>query len=198
MSTLNQGAVMAPKKQRISTGYMIRISIFAALAFVVMYLEFPIAALFPAFLQIDLSDVVVFIGGMTMGPMAVILIEVVKNLLHLLLRGGTGGVGELANFMVGVALVLPPVILYNRKKTLVHLIIGLVIGVATMVLVGALGNYFIFLPFYGVAAEDLMASIVAVYAPFNLVKGVIVAVTAFVLHQSIKEIYKYINEPTNG
>ena len=195
MRTLNQSATMAPKKQRINTGVMIRISLFAALAFVVMYLEFPIAAMFPAFLQIDLSDVVVFIGGMTMGPMAVVFIELIKNLLHLLLRGGTGGVGELANFLVGVALILPPVIVYGRRKTVLSLIVGLVLGIVTMVVVGAVGNYFIFLPFYGVSSEDLIGSIAVVYAPFNLVKGTIVAVTAFVLHQSIKDIYKYIYEP---
>lgn len=191
MKSINQGVTMVPKKQRINTGDMIRISIFAALAFVVMYLEFPIAALFPAFLQIDLSDVVVFVGGITMGPMAVVFIELVKNLLHLLLRGGTGGVGELANFMVGVALLVPPVITYRKRKTILSLIIGFAIGILTMIVVASVGNYFIFLPFYGVASNDLLGSIIAVYAPFNLVKGLIVAVIALIVHQSLKDVYKY-------
>lgn len=179
---------------RFSTGYLIRISIFSALAFVIMYLEFPIAALFPAFLQIDLSDVVVFVGGVTMGPLAVVLIELVKNLLHLMLRGGTGGVGELANFMVGVALIVPPVILYRKRKTFMSLILGLILGIVSMVLVASVGNYFIFLPFYGVSGEAVMENILAIYAPFNVVKGAIVAVVSIVVHQSIKGIYKYISE----
>ena len=43
MNTVNQGTVR--QGNRMKTGYMIKVAIFAALAFVVMYLEFPIAAL---------------------------------------------------------------------------------------------------------------------------------------------------------
>lgn len=192
MNTMNQETTVT--KQRMDTSYMIRISIFSAIAFVVMYLEFPIAALFPPFLQIDLSDAVAFIGGVTMGPLGVVLIELIKNLLHLLLRGGTGGIGELANFMVGVALILPPVLIYRRRKTFLSLIIGFVIGVVAMVLVASVGNYFIFLPAYGVAVDDMMAGIVSIYAPFNMVKGVIVAMVSLILHQGMKGIYKYITD----
>lgn len=194
MNTMNQETTSVPRGSRFSAGYMIRISIFAAIAFVVMYLEFPIAALFPAFLQIDLSDVIVFVGGVTMGPVAVVLIELIKNLLHLMLRGGTGGVGELANFMVGVALILPPVMIYRKHKTIMSLVLGMVAGIITMVIVASIGNYFIFLPFYGVTGEAVVENIVAVYAPFNVVKGGIVAVISIVLHQSIKGIYKHISE----
>ena len=184
-------------KKHMSAAYMIRISIFSAIAFVVMYLEFPIAALFPAFLQIDLSDVIIFVGGVTMGPMAVVFIELVKNLLHLMLRGGTGGVGELANFMVGVSLLLPPVIIYRKYQSMLSLVLGMVAGVIAMVLVASVGNYYIFLPFYGVTGEAVMENIIAVYAPFNLVKGSIVGLVAITLHQSIKGIYKYITLTPN-
>ena len=192
MSTMKETRTLGTGMNQMSAAYMIRISIFSALAFVVMYLEFPIAALFPAFLQIDLSDVIVFVGGITMGPMAVVFIELVKNLLHLMLRGGTGGVGELANFTVGVALLLPPVIIYRKYKTIVSLILGMVAGIVAMVLVASVGNYFVFLPFYGVTGEAVMENIIAIYAPFNVVKGGIVAVISIILHQSIKGIYKYI------
>jgi len=192
MNTMKQARTLGTGMNQMSAAYMIRISIFSALAFVVMFIEFPIAALFPVFLQIDLSDVVVFVGGVTMGPLAVVLIELVKNLLHLMLRGGTGGVGELANFMVGVALILPAVIIFNKYKSFVSLLIGMFLGIISMVIVASVGNYFIFLPLWGVPTEDLIADIIALYAPFNMVKGGIVAVVAVVLHQSMKGIYKYI------
>lgn len=192
MSTMNETRKLGTGVNQMSAAYMIRISIFSALAFVVMFIEFPIAALFPVFLQIDLSDVVVFIGGVTMGPLAVVFIELVKNLLHLMLRGGTGGVGELANFLVGVGLILPAVIIFNKYKTFISLLIGMFVGIISMVLVASLGNYFIFLPLWGVPTEDLIADIIALYAPFNVVKGGIVAVVAVVIHQSMKGIYKYI------
>lgn len=194
MNTMKDTKPLPRGNNQMSAAYMIRISIFSALAFVVMYLEFPIAALFPVFLQIDVSDVIVFIGGITMGPLAVVLIELVKNLLHLMLRGGTGGVGELANFIVGVSLLLPPVMIYRKYKSVTSLVVGMIVGIIAMVVVASIGNYFIFLPFYGVTGEAVMGNIIAVYAPFNLVKGSIVAVIAVVLHQSIKGIYKYIGE----
>ena len=192
MNQQNNVAVQA-STNLFSTRTMIKIAIFSAIAFVVMYVEFPLAALFPAYLQIDLSDVIVLIGGITLGPVATIFIELIKNLLHLLLRGNTGGVGELANFMVGIALILPPVVVYRKFKTLISLIGGIVLGVLAMVIVGGLGNYFIFLPFYGVGTEDLLPSILAVYMPFNAVKGAIVGLVGVILHQSIKGFYKYFN-----
>jgi riboflavin transporter FmnP len=82
-----------PTKKVMSTQYMVRVAIFSAIAFVVMYLEFPLGTLFPPYLQIDFSEAVVFIGGVVLGPAAVILMEVLKNLLHLIFRAGTGGVG---------------------------------------------------------------------------------------------------------
>jgi len=191
MGTMNQ-ATLTKGSQRMSTSYMIKVAIFSAIAFVVMYLEFPMVALFPPYLQIDLSDAIAFIGGVTMGPLAVILIELVKNLLHLMLRGGTGGVGELANFMVGVALILPAVMIYRARKTIPSLFLGFVVGVVSMILVASIGNWFIFLPFYGVASEDMMSSILKLYVPFNAVKGLFVGATAIVLHQGMKGIYKYI------
>ena len=192
MKNSSQEAVTSTSRAVMETGYMIRISIFSAIAFIVMYLEFPIVALFPPFLQIDLSDVIVFISGVTLGPWSVVLVELIKNLLHLLLRGGTGGVGELANFTVGVALILPAVLMYRSRKTFVSLILGFVLGIISMVVVASIGNYFIFLPFYGVAQEDMIGSIVSLYVPFNLVKGGIVAIVSVVIHQSIKGIYRYI------
>ncbi len=188
MNTTNQ----TMNKNHMSAGYMIRVSIFSALAFLVMYVEFPIAALFPAFLQIDFSDVLAFIGGVTLGPLAVVLIELIKNLLHLILNSSTGGVGELANFSVGVALILPAVLIYKKKKSIPSLIVGFIVGIVSMVIVASVGNYYIFLPFYGVPGDAVLENIIAVYAPFNVVKGLIVGTAAIVLHQSIKRIYKYI------
>lgn len=194
MSTMKQTATTG-QGGRMSAAYMIRVAIFSAIAFVIMYLEFPLVAFFPPFLQIDLSEAIVFIGGITMGPLAVVFIELIKNLLHLLLRGNTGGVGELANFMVGVALILPPVMMYKAKKTFPSMMVGFLLGIVTMVVVASLGNWFIFLPFYGVPSEDIISAIVTIYAPFNMVKGAMVAVTALILHQGVKGIYKYITLP---
>lgn len=52
-----------------------------------------------------------------MGPMAGVLVQLVKNLLNLLIEGSmTGGVGELSNFLVGSVLVYVAGIIYYKKK----------------------------------------------------------------------------------
>lgn len=103
-------------KTKMNTVYLIKVALFSAIAFIVMYAEFPIGTLFPPYLKVDLSEVIVFIGGMVLGPAAVIFMELIKNLLNFMLKSSTGGVGgELANFTVGLALILPTVLLLRKK-----------------------------------------------------------------------------------
>ncbi len=81
---------------------MTMISLLAAVAFVFAFFEFPVP-LSPAFARMDLSDFPALVGAMALGPWAGVLVELVKNLLGLL-GTSTGGVGELANFLMGGAM----------------------------------------------------------------------------------------------
>jgi len=180
-------------KRPMSTIYIIKVGIISALAFVVMYFEFPIAAIFPAYLKIDLSEIIVFIGGVILGPMAVVLIELIKNVLNFMIKSSTGGVGELANFVVGVSLILPTVYIIRNKQTYSRLIFAFIIGIMSMVIMASIGNYFVFLPLYGIAnSSDKLAMILPVLVPFNAIKGVIIAVISIILHISLKNVYKYL------
>ena len=85
---------------------LLTITLMAVISFIIMFLEMPLP-IFPEFLKVDLSDLPALITGLALGPVAGILVELLKNVLHLL-RTSTGGVGELANFLVGAALILPP------------------------------------------------------------------------------------------
>lgn len=190
----NQQEVQAAGKQKMDTGYLVRVALISALAFVVMYFEFSAGALFPGYeyLKIDLSEVIVFIGGVILGPVAVILIELIKNLLFFLLRN-SGGVGEMANFTVGVALMLPAVIIIRNSFDKGRLALGFAVGIVTMVLAAFVGNYFVFLPLWGVAnPSDRMAMLLPVLLPFNALKGGIVAVLSIIMHFALKPIYRHL------
>lgn len=180
------------KKSRMNTRYMVRIGIFAAIAFVVMYLEFPLAALFPAYLQVDFSEAVVFIGGVVLGPVAVVLIELIKNILHFMLRGGTGGIGETANFIVGVGLILPPIMILKRKPSSVRLIVGLIAGIMVMIMVAAVSNYYVFLPLYKIPVEVRMGMLIPIILPFNAIKGLIVSVVCVILYKAMYPIFRHL------
>ena len=87
--------------QRFSARYVAFVGVFGAIAAVLMYLEFPLPFA-PAFYKLDFSEVPVLIGTFSLGPLAGVLIEFIKILLHFIIKGTqTAGVGEIANFAVG-------------------------------------------------------------------------------------------------
>ena len=98
-------------KNKFSTNYIVKVAILAALASAIMFLEFIIPGM-PIFLKLDFSEIPVLLGTFALGPLAGILIELVKNLIHLTMSI-TAGIGELANFLVGSAFLVPSGLFYK-------------------------------------------------------------------------------------
>lgn len=85
-----------------NTKTMVKISVLGVISFILMFFEFPLVWLAPSFIKLDISDLPSLLGAFSIGPMAGVIIQLLKNLLNLVLEGSTtGGVGELANFVVG-------------------------------------------------------------------------------------------------
>lgn len=185
--------------------YVVKIAILSALAAIIMLFEFPLPFA-PGFYKLDLSEVVILMGGFAMGPIAAVLIELLKNLINILLNGtATAFVGEFANFLIGCALVVPASIIYKYKKSFKGAIISLVIGTLTLALVGSLTNYFVLIPAYSefyhmeldkiVSAgtsvnplvSDLKTLIVFAVAPFNLVKGLLCSLLNLLLYKRVSK-----------
>ena len=142
-------------------------------------------------------------------PAAGALIELVKVLLNLVLNGtDTAFVGEFANLLIGCSLVVPAGVIYQRKKTRITAIIGMVVGTVLMAAVGGFLNAYLLLPAYaaafGMPIDSLVGMGSAVNAaitslptfclfavvPFNLVKGVVVSVITLLLYKHISRILK--------
>lgn len=183
----------------------IMVSLLSAIAFVVMYVEFPIP-FFPPFLMIDFSDLPAFVGALAFGPVYGVVIELVKNLLHYIIKGSMSGVpiGELSNFMAGSTFIFITTWIYHRSKTKASLITGLMVGTAGMSIVMAVANYFFLMPAYvwflGYKIEDIIAManqvnhqitdlftlVVLAIAPFNVVKGIILGIILLPFYKRIK------------
>ena len=170
---------------RFSLKTITKIAILSAVAMVVMLLDFPVPVA-PSFYKLDLSEVPVLIGGFAMGPIEAVLIELLKNLLKLMVKGtGTGFVGELANFVTGCAFVLPAAIIYHKNKTRGNALKGLFVGALTFIVFGDLFNHFVLIPAYvAILHYPLEAIIGAGTAIFptlvtNQVTLVLVCVTLF-------------------
>lgn len=182
------GFIMNDKKVK----KLVKISILTAFAFAIMLIDFPIP-FFPPFLKMDLSDIPAILGAFSMGPLAGIMVELVKNILHAIVKPDTLGIGELANFIVGSAFVFTSGVIYLEKKNRTHALIGLGVGTVVMSAAAALGNLFIFLPLYSKFLSWPMPSNLASFlalsiVPFNLVKGILVSIITFLVYKKLSPV----------
>ena len=104
--------------KKVNTKWMVKVAMLSAVSVVLMLFEFPLPFIAPPFYELDFSEVPVLIGTFALGPLAGVVIEFVKVLLNLLINGSiTGGVGEFANFLVGVCFVFPAGLIYKHNKS---------------------------------------------------------------------------------
>ncbi len=189
--------------------WMVKVSMLGSIAVVLMLLEFPIPFIAPPFYEFDFSEVPVLIGAFALGPMAGVVIELIKVLLNLLINGTiTGGVGEFANFLVGVSFVLPAGLVYKRCKDKKHALLGLIAGGISMVVLGCFINLYILIPAFSKALsmpidafikmgsaiysyiDSLWKLVVFCTAPFNTIKVVAAAIVTMLVYKHISPILK--------
>ena len=69
----------------------------SAVAFLLMFIEFPIPALIPAFVKLDVSDLPELLAAFSLGPVYGVAVALLKNLLFLVLHGTSSAyVGEVS------------------------------------------------------------------------------------------------------
>lgn len=166
----------------------IKISLLGAIAVVLMYFDFPIPFLPFPWLKIDLSDIPALMGAFAFGPMAGIVIELIKNLLILIVKGtSTYFVGEIANFIVGVSLVAPAAWVYHRNKSRKNVLLGMALGTLAIEIIGIIANVYLLLPAFGMnmVREELIQYVTIGLLPFNGIKSVLVCGITYVLYKRV-------------
>lgn len=197
--------VTIQKKSSIQNVRMLTMTaVLSAIAFVLAFFEFPVP-LSPSFARMDLSDLPALIGAFAYGPAAGILIELVKNALQLF-TSSTGGIGELANFIMGSSFVAAAGLIYKFHKTKKTAMLACLIASVVMGIVAAIVNYFILLPVFEafMPFDQLIASfgefipfiktkldVVLFNAfPFNLLKGIGISIVTMLLYKRLTPILK--------
>jgi len=191
-------------KKQLSVRGMTSTAILSAVAFVLAFFEFPVP-LSPPFARMDLSDFPALIGAFAFGPVAGVLIELVKNLLGLI-STATGGIGELANFLMGGSFVAAAGGIYSLHKTKKNALLGGIAGSVVMGVAAALTNYFILLPLFEqfMPLEQVIASFgeyipfiktkldVVVFNafPFNLLKGLVITALTMLVYKRLRPLLK--------
>ena len=195
------------KNQFLTTRTMVVTAILGAVAGLLMLAELPLTFVAPNFYKLDLSELPVMIGTFALGPVAGVLIELIKILVKFAIKGSsTGGVGELANFLIGCAFVIPAGILYQMKKTKQRAVLGLALGTVSMALAGMVMNALILLPFYSkmMPLETIVGLGAAIFpqvnsvwsfalwcvVPFNLIKGVVISILTMFLYKRVSRLIK--------
>ncbi|MCM3742990.1 ECF transporter S component [Sporosarcina luteola] len=174
---------------------MILIAILGSISTVLMQLNFPLPAL-PAFLKIDFSEIPAVLAIMTMGPVAGIAVELLKNVLHWFLSGSPTGVpvGEIANFATGVLFIMPIYLIFKKIRSTKGLTAGLFAGTVSMAVGMSALNYFVFLPMYvyfmnmpAYTGDAMFNVIVLGILPFNLIKGIMLMFISLLLYKSMSK-----------
>lgn len=171
-----------------STKFIVMVGILSGLAFVLYFLEFPLAFLFPSFLKIDFSDLPAIFGGLAGGPIAGIAVELIKNILHfLLISKEPMASGEIANFCAGLGFMIPLLLLIGKSRERAFSPIPYVMGtIAATVTINVI-NYFVTLPLYGMAEHaQKIAFIYTAGLPFNIVKWILVSIATVVIYARVR------------
>lgn len=123
-------------------------ALMGTIAFILMYLNFGVPFLSP-FAEFDLSALPEMIGGFILGPAGAVEIIAVKILLILVFKGTSSMfTGEVQNFLLSLAYVLPAVLYYRKHRTKKGAVIGLVLGSALSVIVAIFTNLYLIFPAY--------------------------------------------------
>lgn len=189
------------------TKYVAYCGMFGALAMLLYLFDFSVPFLAPGFYKLDFSEIPVMVGAFYMGPVAGVVIELVKILLKLVIKGTTTAfVGDLANFVIGCSFVVPTAIVYHTRKSKKTAKLALLTGTLIMSVFGSAFNAIYLIPafakLYGMPLEAIVGMGTAInsritsvwtlalfaVAPLNLLKGVLISVPTMVLYKRISKV----------
>ncbi|HLS54199.1 MAG TPA: ECF transporter S component [Tissierellaceae bacterium] len=183
---------------------MTKVSVLGTISFILMFFKFPLAWLAPPFLKMDISDVPSLIGAFALGPVAGVLIQLLKNILNLAFEGtSTATVGEFANFLSGGIFAFIAGYIYQKDRNFKNAILGMGMGIIAMTAIICIANYYFIFPLYakflGIPMDtiismgsavtkkvtDLRSLIVYTVVPFNLIKGALTAAITILIYKKV-------------
>lgn len=180
-------------------------AIMSAVSIVLMMLEFSVPFV-PSFLKLDISDFPALLTSFAISPIAGVAVCFLKNVLHLFFTT-TSGVGELANFIISSAFVLPAGLIYKRFRTKSGAVVASFVGAIAAALMCVPVNYYITYPFYAKvmipmdviigmyqailpSVDGLLGALLIFNLPFTFVKGSVCILLTFLVYKHLSPILK--------
>lgn len=193
-----------------STRKVAMIGMFSAVAMLLHLFDFSLPFA-PPFYKLDFSELPILVGTFAFGPAAGVMMEFIKILLKLCVKGtSTAFVGDLANFVIGCSFILPASAIYAFRKNKKTAIFACVTGTLIMTVFGTAFNAVYLLPafsrLYSLPLDNLLAMgsevnpwvqegsivsfVVACVAPLNLIKGISVSVVTMLIYKPLSPVIK--------
>lgn len=178
----------------------------AAIGVILQMLEIPLPFI-PSFIKLDFSDLPGFIGAFVCGPLAGVLITLIRNVIHIFM-GSSAGIGELSNFILSASFVLTAGLIYKKMPNIKGVLIGGVAGAVIMGIVSFPVNNFIIYPLYysvmGLPQEAILQmyqairpstksiaeALIVFNVPFTIAKGLISVIITSIIYKPLEKLIK--------
>lgn len=173
-----------------------------AAAVALQYIEVPIPFI-PSFIKLDFSDLPELLGAFAYGPLAGIVIALVKNVIHLAVSQ-SGYIGELSNFILGAVFAGVAGLVYRSHKTMKGALVGGLLGAVCMAAVSFPSNLYIVYPFYYnfmpreavlqayqaivPSMKSIEQSLLVFNLPFTFIKGLLCVVISMLIYKPLSPI----------
>ena len=190
---------------KVNTRSIVMTALLGAVASVLMFFSFSVPFM-PNFIKMDLSEMPALVAAFSMGPLSGAAVCLIKNVVNVF-STTTAGVGELSNFLLGVAFVVPAGFIYKFKKNRLGALIGSLTGSVAMAVIGLPINYFVTYPLYikmgfpldiiiGMyqdilpSVDGLLMCLIVFNLPFTLMRGIIDSALTFLIYKKISPLIK--------
>lgn len=177
----------------------------AAVATILMFLDFSLPMFIPAFVKMDVSELPALLASFSLGPVYGVVVCLIKNLFNLIFHGSTGGIGEVCNFLIGAAFVATAGIIYQQHKNRKAAVVASLAGALAMALVSVPVNYFISYPVYAAmfggidnilaaynalrpGSNGLLECLLVFNMPFTFVKGLLNAALCYLIYKPLSPV----------
>lgn len=168
-----------------STRTLVTIALLCAISVLLSFVEFP---LLPGvtWLKYDASAMPALVCGFAFGPAAGLACGIVSCIAHGILMADF--TGALMNIIIIVGIVWPSAFVYKRIHSLKGAFLGLGLGIVGATVMAVLGNLLLTPAWLGVPFDAVVAMIIPILIPFNLLKGLLNAILTVVVYKAISNL----------
>ena len=179
-------------KEQFTTKNLAILGMLTAMAYIVtIFVRIPIMPAAP-FLNYDIKDVIIAIGGFLFGPLSAVILSVTVSFIEFISVSDTGIIGLVMNILSTLSFVLPAALMYSIRRKKSFAVIGLIIGVVVMTIMMLLWNYFITPIYMKLSREVVAAMLPTVFLPFNLIKGTLNTIFTIIIYKPLVKAFRSI------